>query len=96
MLTLQDVSLLREALAYCARHSIGLELTDGAGPANSESPMEGNEDNLLALYKLLTPEHVRFIVVDGDTNHAINTRLFRRVPKLHPTSGRWQVRTVVG
>ena len=96
MLTLQDISLLREALAYWARHAVGLELADGAGPAIVESPVEVNEEDLVALHELLTPEHVRFIVVDGDTNHAINTRLFRKVPKLHPTSGRWQVRTVIG
>ena len=93
MLTLQDVALLREALAYWASHAVGLELTDGVGMANSESPMEVD---LVALYELLIPEHVLFIVVDGDTNHAINTRLFRRVPKLQPASGRWQVRTVIG
>jgi hypothetical protein len=96
VLTLQDVALLREALAYWAIHEAGLELTDGVGTENDECSTEVEEGNLVALYDLLTPEHVRFIVVDGDTNHAINTRLFRRIPRLHPVAGRWQVRTVIG
>ena len=96
MLTLQDVSLLREALSYWARHDLGIELADVTGQANDDSFLEVDQDDLVALYEQLVPEHVRFIVVDGNTNHAINTRLFRKVPKLSPASGRWHVRTVIG
>lgn len=78
----QDIALLREALSYWAEH---------AGPS-----VDAIEVDLEALYALLTPDKVRYIIVDGDSNHAINTRMFRKVPKLHPDSGRWHVRTVLG
>jgi hypothetical protein len=100
VLTPHDLVLLREALAYWAKNSLGLELTDSAnltkGPVIHIHPVEVAVDDLVALYELLTPENVRYVVVDGDTNHAINTRLFKKVPKIHPGSGRWQVRTLIG
>ena len=100
MLTPQDLVLLREALAYWAKNALGLELTDSAsltrGPAIYVHPVEVAIDDLVALYELLKSKNVRYVVVDGDTNHAINTRLFKKVPKIHPGSGRWQVRTLIG
>ncbi len=96
MLSPQDLNLLREAVAYWARQEVGLELTIHAGPAICERQVEVTEQDIVALFEKLAPDHVRYIVVDCDTNHAINTRLFRKVPKLQPASGRWQVRTVVG
>jgi hypothetical protein len=96
VLSPQDLNLLREALAYWIRHAVGLELTVHADPAICEPQVEATEQDIVALIEKLAPDNVRYIVVDCETNHAINTRLFRKVPKLQPTSGRWQVRTVVG
>ncbi len=97
MLTPQDLLILREALAYWARGTVGLELSDQSNLPNAAySNVESSERELATLYEKLSPDNVRFIVVDGDTNHAINTRLFRKVPKLQPVSDRWQVRTVIG
>ena len=100
MLTPQDLVLLRKALAYWAENALGLELTDSAsltnGPAIHVHPVEVATDDLVALYELLTPENVRYNVVDSDTNHAITKRLFRHVPNIHPVSGRWKIRTVIG
>jgi hypothetical protein len=100
VLTPQDLVLLREALAYWAKNSLGLELIDSSsltkGPAIHVHPVEVAIDDLVALYELLKPENVRYVVVDGETNHAINTRLFRKLPSIHPGSGRWQVRTLIG
>ena len=100
MLTPQDLVLLREALAYWAKNALGLELTDSAsltkGPAIDVHPVEVATDDLVALYELLTPDNVRYNVVDGDTNQAITKRLFRKVPNIHPVPGRWQIRTVIG
>ena len=100
MLTPQDLVLLREALAYWAKNSLGLELTNSDSltkcPAIDVHPVEIAPDDLVALYELLTPDNVRYNVVDGDTNQAITKRLFRKVPNIHPVSGRWQIRTVIG
>ncbi len=96
MLSPQDLNLLREALAYWTRHAVGLELSVTAGPAIFEPQVEFTKQDIVALIEKLAPDNVRYIVVDCDTNHAINTRLFRKVPKLQPATGRWQVRTVVG
>ena len=97
MLTPQDLLVLREALAYWARGTVGLELSDQANLPNAAySDVESSESELVSLYEKLSPDNVRYIVVDGDTNHTINTRLFRKVPKLQPVSERWQVRTVIG
>ncbi len=100
MLTPKDLVLLREALAYWAKNALGLELTDSASltkcPAIDIHPVEIASDDLVALYELLNPENVRYNVVDGVTNHAITKRLFRKMPNIHPVSGRWQIRTVIG
>ncbi len=97
MLAPQDLLVLREALAYWARGTVGLVLSDQANLPNAAySNVEHTESELVSLYEKLSPDNVRYIVVDGDTNQAINTRLFRKVPKLQPVSERWQVRTVIG
>lgn len=97
MLTPQDLLLLREALAFWAQEKVGLVLSDQATlPNTADSDVESNERELASLYEKLSPDNVRYIVVDGDTNHAINTRLFRKVPRLQPVSERWKVRTVIG
>lgn len=97
MLTPQEILVLREALAYWAREKVGLELSDQSNLPNAAySNVESRERELSSLYEKLSPDNVRYIVVEGDTNHAINTRLFRKVPKLQPVSDRWQVRTVIG
>lgn len=97
VLTPQDLLVLREALAYWARGTASLVHSDQANPPNAAIPdVESNESQVASLYEKLSPDKVRYIVVDGDTKHAINTRLFRKVPKLQPVSERWQVRTVIG
>lgn len=75
MLTPQDLVLLREALAYWAKNSLGLELTNSDSltkcPAINIHRGEVATDDLVALYELLNPDNVRYNVVDGNTNHAI-------------------------
>ncbi len=94
MLTPNDLVLLREALAYWSTHAVGLELADKASTELAD--VDASEEDIVALYKRLMPDNVRYIVVDGDTNHVVNTRLFRKVPEIQPASDRWQVRTVIG
>ena len=97
MLTPQDLVLLREALAYWAKECCWLGLHSAKWPTlNLNAHVEVTEADIQELLQQLLPENVRYIVVDGETNHAINTRLFRKVPRLHPCSERWQVRTVIG
>lgn len=97
MLTSQNIELLREALAYWARHVVGLELTDHVTPTMPASHVHVMENDVVALFSSLTLDNVRYVVVDGgDTNHTVNTRLFRKAPKIQPSADRWQVRTVIG
>ncbi len=96
MLTPQDLVLLREAFAYWARHTVGLELTEPVTLALSASQNHVTEKDLVALFHSLTQHNIRYIVVDSDTNDVINTRLFRKAPKIQQSTDRWQVRTVIG
>ncbi len=96
MLTPQDLVLLREALAYWAKETAGLNSIRAADAAHSQCLVEVTETDIHRLIQQLMPEKVRYIVVDLESNHAVNTRLFRNAPHLHPSSDRWQVRTVIG
>ena len=96
MLTPQDLVLLREALAYWAKETVGLDSIQVADQSHSECLVEVTESDIQELFQRLMPENVRYIVVDSESNHAVNTRLFRNAPRIHPCSDRWQVRTVIG
>ena len=96
MLTPQDLVLLREALAYWAKETVGLDSIQGADQSHSECLVEVTESDIQELFQRLMPENVRYIVVDSESNNAVNTRLFRNAPHIHPSSDRWQVRTVFG
>ena len=96
MLTPQDLVLLREALAYWAQETVGLNLMREADAAHSQCLVEFTETDIHRLIQRLMPENVRYIVVDSESNHTVNSRLFRNAPHLHPSSDRWQVRTVIG
>ena len=96
MLTPQDLVLLREALAYWAKETVGLDSIQVAGQSQSEYLVEVDESDIQELFQRLMPENVRYIVVDSESNHTVNTRLFCNAPRIHPCSDRWQVRTVIG
>ena len=96
MLTLLDLVLLREALAYWAKETVGLDGIQVVDQTHSECLVEVNETDIQELIQRLMPEYVRYIVVDSESNHTVNTRLFRKAPRIHPCSDRWQVRTVIG
>ena len=96
MLTPQDLVLLREALAYWAMETVGLDCIQATDQTRSGCLVEVTEIDIHRLFQRLMPENVRYIVVDSESNHAINTRLFRNAPRIHPCSDRWQVRTVIG
>ncbi len=96
MLTPQDLGLLREALAYWAKETVGLDSFRVADQSHSECLVEVTEADIQELFQRLMPENVRYIVVDSESNHTVNTRLFRNAPHIHPSSDRWQVRTVIG
>ena len=86
MLTPNDFILLREALAYWSTHAVGLELADKASTESAD--VDASEEDITTLYEKLTTDNVRYIVVDGNTNHVVNTRLFRKVPEIQPASAR--------
>ena len=96
VLTPQDLVVLREALAYWAKETVGLNSIRVADQSHSECLGEVTEADIQELFQRLMPENVRYIVVDSESNHAVNTRLFRNAPRIHPCSDRWQVRTVIG
>ena len=96
MLTPQDLFLLREALAYWAQETAGLNSMRAADEAHSQCLVDVTETDIHRLIQRLMLENVRYIVVDRDSNHTVNTRLFRNAPHIHPSSDRWQVRTVIG
>lgn len=96
MLTPQDLVLLREALAFWAMQTVGLDWLQATDQTLPECLVEVTETDIHRLIQQLMPEKVRYIVVDLESNHAVNTRLFRNAPHLHPSSDRWQVRTVIG
>ncbi len=96
MLTPQDLVLLREALAYWAKETVGLDSIQVVDQSHSECMVEVTETDIHSLFQRLMPENVRYIVVDSESNHTVNTRLFRNAPHIHPSSDRWQVRTVIG
>lgn len=96
MLTPQDLVLLREALTYWAKEAVGLDGIQVVDQSHSECLVEVNETDIQELIQRLMPENVRYIVVDSESKHTVNTRLFRKAPRIHPCSDRWQVRTVIG
>lgn len=99
MLISHEIVLLREALAFWAKHALSLELTDqldALKPDSANTEVKLTQDDVIALFNKLAPDYIRYVVVDADTNHAINTRMFRKAPQIQPVSDRWQVRTVLG
>ena len=89
MLTPKDLVLLREALEYWARETHGLDRHSELDHVETEQPMEVSPDDVVRLLDHLRQENVRYIVVDSQSNHTVNTRLFRTMPKIHPSSDRW-------
>ena len=96
MLTPQDLVMLREALEYWAKDTVGLDSIRAADQSHSECLVEVTDADIQDLFQRLLPENVRYIVVDSESNHTVNTRLFRKAPRIHPCSDRWQVRAVIG
>ena len=99
MLISHEIVLLREALAFWAKHGLSMELTyepDSVTPDSANTEVNLTQDDVLALFNKLAPDNVRYVVVDTDTNRTINTRMFRNLPRIQPVSDRWQVRTVLG
>ena len=96
MLTPQDLILLREALAFWAMENVGLDCIQATDQTLPGCLVEVTETDIHRLFQRLMPENVRYIVVDRESNHTVNSRLFRNAPHLHPSSDRWQVRTVIG
>ena len=96
MLTPQDLVLLREALAFWAMETVGLDCIQATDQTHSECLVEVTETDIHRLFQRLMPENVRYIVADRESKIAVNTRLFRNAPQLHSSSDRWQVRTVIG
>ena len=96
MLTPQDLVLLREALAYWALETVGLDCIQATDHILPGCVVEVSDADIHRLFQRLMPENVRHIVVDRESKQAVNTRLFRNAPHLHSSSDRWQVRTVIG
>ncbi len=94
MLTPQDLVLLREALAYWAMETVGLDRLQATDQTHSECLVEVTETDIQRLFQRLMPENIRYIVVDRESNHTVNTRLFRKAPHIHASSDRWQVKQV--
>jgi len=94
VLTPKDLVLLREALALWARETHGVDRI--LKFVETVHPIEITSDDVGRLLDYLRSENVRYIVVDSNSNHAVNTRLFKTMPKIHPSSDRWQVRSVIG
>ncbi len=95
MLTSNDLSILREALACWAKLSLGCDLKQevlGSDPGDESQGLQ----ELHILYDKLSAASVRYIVEDCKNRQAIKTRLFRRAPLLRTPTERYQVRTVIG
>ena len=96
MLTPKDLLLLREALELWVRATHGFDGIYDSDHVEPEQPIDVTQDDVNRLLDHLRLENVRYIVVDSNSNHTVNTRLFRTMPKIHPSTDRWQVRIVLG
>ena len=96
MLTPKDLVLLREALELWVRNTHEFDRISDSDHVETEQPVEVTQDDVNRLLDHLRLENVRYIVVDSNSNNTVNTRLFRTMPKIHPSSDRWQVRIVLG
>lgn len=95
MLTQNDLSTLREALACWARLSLGCDLTRENADFDQGDESQGIHE-IHTLYDKLSAASLRYIVEDCKSHQAINTRLFRRAPHLRTPTDRYQIRTVIG
>ena len=77
-------------------HAVGLDCIQATDHTLPGCVVEVSDADIHRLFQRLMPENVRYIVVDSESNHTVNTRLFRNAPRIHPCSDRWQVRTVIG
>jgi len=96
VLTPKDLVLLREALVFWARETHVLDRKSNFDHVVSGLSVAITPDDMVRLLDLLSLENVRYIVVDSQSNHTVNTRLFKTMPTIHPSSDRWQVRSVIG
>jgi len=96
VLTPKDLVLLREALVFWERETHGLDRKSNFDHVETGLPVAITPDDMVRVLDLLRLENVRYIVVDSQSNHTVNTRLFKTMPTIHPSSDRWQVRAVIG
>ncbi len=97
MLTRDELSLLRAALAYWSEEILSHPLRIDATTQDARlNHLRMEPEAIEHLYNRLAEHNVNYIVVDTVMKHVVNTRLFTAVPHLHPANGRWQVRSVIG
>ncbi len=97
MLTREDLSLLRVALAYWSEENLSHALpTDEAIEEARVKHLETAPTVVEHLFNRLAEFNVRYVVVDMVEQNVVNTRLFVRPPTLSPFNGRWQIRSVIG
>jgi hypothetical protein len=97
MLTREDLSLLRVAIAYWSEENLSHALpTNEAMEEARVKHLETAPTVVEHLFNRLAEFNVRYVVVDTVEQHVVNTRLFVRPPTISPANGRWQVRSVIG
>jgi len=97
MLTREELSLLRAALAYWSEEIMLHPLPSDTATQQARLSYQSMTPRALELlYHRLAEHSINYIVVDTVLNHVVNTRLFKFPPRLQPAGGRWQVRSVIG
>ena len=97
MLTREELSLLRAALAYWSEEITLHPLPSDTATQQARLSYQSTTPRALELlYHRLAEHSINYIVVDTVLNHVVNTRLFKFPPRLQPAGGRWQVRSVIG
>jgi hypothetical protein len=97
MLTRDELSLLRAALAYWSEEIMLHPLPMDAATQDARLGYRRMEPRSVELlYHRLAEHNIQYVVVDTLLNHVVNTRLFKFPPRLQPAGGRWQVRSVIG
>jgi hypothetical protein len=97
MLTREELSLLRAALAYWSEEIMLHRLPSDTATQDARLSYQMlTPRDIELLYHRLAEHSVHYIVVDTVLNHVVNTRLFKFPPRIQPAGGRWQVRSVIG